>query len=133
MEFAVILQWIYYYIFLSKHSSSDGKFISFQSSFLPLLNSLKVIRLILIMDRSLFPQHLLICLPPEDSKYIFHMKTFWLFEESSQVHLNLPLCWLNSISSIHLLSVLISKPLTILTSPVCQYHSSRAFFQLQLS
>lgn len=33
MEFAVILQWIYYYVLLSKRSSSDGKFTSSQGSF----------------------------------------------------------------------------------------------------
>lgn len=56
------------------------------------------------------------------------LESFLVFEESSQVHLNLILLWLNCSSSIHLLSVLLPRPLTFLTPlflicSACQYHS----------
>lgn len=47
-------------------------------------------------------------------------------------------CWLNSSSSIYLLSVLISRPLTILTTffwiqPVYQYHSSSVVLKVSIA
>lgn len=61
MDFAKLFcnGFIYHYILLNECSFKDGKFTSSQGSFFPLLNSLKVTKLLPILIGSLFPYNII--------------------------------------------------------------------------
>ena len=108
-----VLQWIYHYILLNKHSSSDGKFTSSQDSFFICWTSKGYKVTSCFGWKSLSLQHLLIC---PQRRQIMHLSFesllgIWRkFSSPSESSLLL------AKFSIHVLSVLISRPLTVLTT-----------------